>query len=533
MTVTETSSSVEADAAAAPAAPAPRPTGLAGLLGTGDHTSIGRLWVVASLLFMLVAATAGGLIGGERIDTASLDVLDDTTQLGQVFTLHSTAAVFLFLVPLFIGIATAIVPLQVGAGTIAFPRAAAAAFWGWFLSGGVYIASYAADGGPNGPDRDGVLLWVIALGGVLVSLCLATVCVVTTVWALRTAGMGLDRVPAFSWTMLVAGTVWLLSLPVLIGLLVLAWLDVRYASGALGGDVYGNLRWAMGQPQVYVYALPALGLLLDVVPVAAGARQRNRGVLLGAVAVAGMLGYGADTLAQASDPSVLADVLYVGAAFAMLLPLLVIAGGVADTLRRGGRSLRPTGSLLFGISGFLVLLAAVAAGAVRTIDPLDLIGTTADSAVVHAALAAGGIGALGALHHWSTKIFGIEQGEGLARLSALVLMLGGLLLAAPDLISGFLDQPVGSTAVEVEDGVELLNGLSLAGGILLALGGLLVLLNLLRGARSSRDDEVRADPFDGHTLEWLTASPPTPGNFGPLEPVGTPEPLLDQKEAGS
>ncbi|MGH8775479.1 MAG: cbb3-type cytochrome c oxidase subunit I [Jiangellaceae bacterium] len=540
MTVTESPAEAPAEAVADESSPVARPAGLAGLLGTGDHISVGRLWVVASLLFLLAAGVAGGVIGAERLDTGSLDVLNDETQLGQVFTLHSTAAVFLFLVPLFIGIATAVVPLQVGAGSVAFPRASAAAFWGWFLSGGVLLASYLADGGPNGTDRDGVLLWIVGLGGVLVSLCLGTVCVVTTVWALRTAGMTLDRVSAFSWSMLVAGTIWLLSLPVAFGLLILAWLDVRYGSGILDGGVYGDLRWAIGQPQVYAYALPALGLLLDAVPVAAGVRPRNYGVLLGAVAFAGITGYGAAWLNQASDSSLATDASYVIVAFAVLLPLLIVFGGVADVLRRGlrgrnavDRRLRLTSPLLFGIGGLLLFLAAAAAGAARTIDPLELVGTTADSAVVHGALLAGAIGGLGALHHWSTKLFGVQLKESIGRLAALVLLLGGLALAVPDFVSGLLDQPVGSTAPDVQDGVEALNGVSLAGGALVLLGVLLVLLNLAASAARRKAGDVPADPWDGHTLEWLTTSPPAPGNFGPVEPVTSAAPLLDQKEASS
>jgi cytochrome c oxidase subunit 1 len=502
-----------------------RPSGLAGLLGTVDHIGLGRMWVLASLLFLLVAGAAGGLVGAERLDPSEVDFLDDAVP--ELFSLHATAGIFLFLVPAFLGVAMAVVPLQLGASTIAFPRAAAASFWGWFLSGGVLIASYVIEGGPGGSDPDGVLLWTVGLGGVLVSLCLASVCVVTTVWALRTAGMRLDRVPGLAWSMLVAGVLWLLSFPVLLAGIVLLYLEVQYDASV---DAASLLRWAYGPPAVFGYALPAIGFVLDAVPVAAGVRQRNRGVLLGAVVAVGVLGYAADLLLSGRDAAITEDFLYVVAAFALVLPFLALLGGVGDTLRRG--RLNPTSPLLFAVVTLLALLAAAVAGAVRAVDALDLVGTTADTSVVHLALAGGAVGVVGALHHWSTKIFGATFGEGVGRAAAVLLLLGGVVLAGPDLASGFLDQPAGLVGgFEVEDGVEALNLVSLIGGGIVLLGVLLVLVNWA-GAVSRRPDEpVPDDPWGGHTLEWRTSSPPAAGGPGPLEPVASESPLLDWAES--
>ena len=523
MTVVETSTPAASPATddAAAVEELARPSGLAGLLGTVDHIGLGRMWVLASLLFLLVAGAAGGLVGAERLDPSEVNFLDDAVP--ELFSLHATAGVFLFLLPGFIGIATAVVPLQLGAATVAFPRAAAAAFWGWFLSGGVVVASYVIEGGPRGSDPDGVLLWTVGLGGVLVSLCLAVVCLVTTVWTLRTAGMNLARVPGLAWTTLVSGVVWLLSLPVLLAGVILLYLEVEYGAELDGGSL---LRWAYGPPAVFAYALPALGVVVDVVPVAAGVRQRNHGVLLGAVAAVGILSFSADLLLVGRDASITEDFLYVVAAFAIVLPLLALLGGVADTLRRGRLNL--TSPLLFSIVALLALVLAAVSGAVRAVDALDLVGTTADTAVVHLALAAGAVGVVGGLHHWATKIFGTPFSEGVGRAAAVVLLLGGVLLAAPDIVSGFLDQPAGLvTGAEVDDGVEALNLVSLVGGGIVVLGVLLVLVNLAGAVSRRPTDDAPADPWGGHTLEWRTTSPPAPGGPGPLEPVTSPAPLLD------
>jgi heme/copper-type cytochrome/quinol oxidase subunit 1 len=521
VTVVETAAPDASTAASATAEDVVRPTGLTGLLGTIDHIGLGRMWVLASLLFLLVAGAAGGLVGAERLDVSEVNFLDDAVP--ELFSLHATAGIFLFLVPAFIGVAMAVVPLQVGAATIAFPRAAAAAFWGWFLSGGVLVASYVIEGGPEGSDPDGILLFAVGLGGVLVSLCLGAVCVVTTVWTLRTAGMTLDRVPGLSWAMFVSGVVWLLTFPVLLAGVILLYLAVQYDAAVDAGSL---LRWAFGPPAVFGYALPALGVVVDVIPVSAGVRQRNRGVVIGAVAAVGILSFGADLLVAGRDASITEDFLYVVGAFAMVLPFLAILGAVADTLRRG--RLNPTSPLLFAVVSLLALLLGAVAAAVRSIDALDLVGTTADTAVVHLVLAGGAVGVIGALHFWPTKIFGTVFGERIGRTAAVLLLLGGVALAAPDLVSGFLDQPAGLVGgADVEDGVEALNLVSLAGGGIVLLGVLLVLVNLTGSVSRRPDDAVPDDPWGGHTLEWRTTSPPAPGGPGPLEPVTSAAPLLD------
>lgn len=522
MAVTHATSDETAASADTAAPEADAETGPAALLGAVGHLAVGKLFVAASLLFLVVGRVADALVGAERLDTGDVTILDEFAD--RVFSLHLVADSFLFLVPAFLGIAIAVVPLQLGAATVAFPRAAAAAFWGFFLSGGVMIAAYFVDG-TEGFEADGLRLWHLGLGGVAVSLTLATVCVLTTILALRTAGMSLDRVPLFAWGMLVAGTVWLLSLPVLVAGLVVSYLDVTYGAGL---DVGGAVQWAFGPTMAFAVAFPVTGFLLDVVPVAAGTRLRNRGVLLGAVGLGGVLTFAADQISATDDPAIFQDALYVGGSIAFVLPLLAILGGVADTFRRGAKP-KLTSPLLFGVLGFLLLLLAAVANGVRVIDNLDLIGTSADSAVTGAALVAGLLGVGGALHHWSTKLFGTELKEGIGSLAALVLFVGGLLVAGPDLISGFLDQPFGFQADAVEDGVEALNAVSALGAVVVLLGVLLVILNLTVSRAGDEDVDVPADPWGGHTLEWATASPPRPGGPGPLDPVTSPEPLLDQK----
>ena len=206
------------------------PHGLAGLIGTGDHKALGRAWIAMSLLFGIAALVLVALF---HADVSSSFLPTDTVD--QVATLGQVALVLLFAIPLFVGIATYVSPLQVGARTVAFPRAAAMAFWGWMLGSGMLIAAYAINGGPGGGRAKAVDLSFVALAFILTSLCLASVCLITTVFTMRTSGLWMTRIPLFSWSIVVAASLWLFTMPVLLANVLLTYLDHHYGTGtALG-----------------------------------------------------------------------------------------------------------------------------------------------------------------------------------------------------------------------------------------------------------------------------------------------------------
>jgi cytochrome c oxidase subunit I len=496
--------------------------GIAGLFGSGDHRVIGRLYIATSVVFLLLSGVLGGLLGIERLEPEKLGNVFSQDTFAQVFSLHGVSGLYLFMLPMLLGVAFVVVPRQVGAETIAFPRAAAASYWAYLLAGVMVVVSYLINGGPFGTNEHGLDLFVASLALVAAALILASVCVGTTVLALRAPGLRLDRAPAFAWSMLVASTIWIASLGVLVGLLVLLYLDSRYRvfrfSGAPGSDGLDHwLRWVVTPPQVFAAAIPVLGFVAEVGPVFGRSRPRRHGVVLGAVGAFGALSFGAWTFygfkrldpgSPFGAPRLTTELLYIAVAFAILLPTLAIVGGVGDALRRG--RLRLASPLLFGLAAALMLLAGVAAGAVRAITPLDLVGTTADASVAHFTLGAAAIAAIGAVHYWWPQILGKPLREGLGLATAGLALLGTVVLAAPDLVNGFLDEPRGSVGV-VRDGVKALNAVSLVGGVLLLVAAVLFIVNIAASlAADNADTEpgadgpgaVTVDPWDGHTLEW-------------------------------
>lgn len=534
MTVTEPEAPSDTDRAAPALAPPQRATGLAGVLGSGDHKTIGRLWIFTSFVHLLVAVVTGALLGIEKIDVSGFDVVDADV-FGQVFSLHAVAATFLFLLPLLIGLGTYLVPLQVGSSTIAFPRAAAAAFWTHLLAGGVLLASFVADGGPFGGDGDAVELFLAAFVGVLVALTLGTICVATTGVALRARRMGMHRVPLFTWSNVVAAAVLVLTLPVLAGLLVLVYVDHRYGPTFLGGSdqVFARIAWAWGQPSVYVFAIPVLGVIGDIVPVAARTRLTLHRVAMGCIGAVAVFSFGAwampgFTLDDSPDLPLeyVGDVPFYAFAILVLVPALALTGILADTLRRG--SLRLMSSLVWGLSALLMLLAGVANGILVSIEPFDLVGTTAQTAQAHYVLGAALLGAFAGLAHWSPKLFGRPLPRATSTTLAVFGLLGTVGLALPDLVSGVLEQRWRLGGADDDVGaIEALNVVSLAGGLLLVLVAV-VFVGLVVGA-GARGGETDDDPWEGNTLEWATSSPPPVGNFDRLPEITSEAPVYDAR----
>jgi heme/copper-type cytochrome/quinol oxidase subunit 1 len=541
MTVTEDAPAA-VSAPAEPTAPTPAASGLAAILGSGDHKVVGRLWIVASLVHAALAGVVALLVAAEKMDLADIGIVS-TSWFDQLVAYRSIAAAFLFLLPLTIGVATAIVPLQVGASTIAFPRAAAAAAWTYLIGGGLVVGAFAIDGGPGGGDVDGVRLFIVAFVLVLLALVVAWICIATTVIAVRAPGLSLVRTPLFSWSALVAAGVWIVTLPVLAGLLVATYVDVRYGGGGgfFGGGeeaVYARIAWVFSTPAVYAFAIPALGLIGSVVPVFSATRHERHRLAQGLIGAFAVLSVGAWTLPGfGQDPHPwLYELPWVAVSFAIVVPVLGLLGLWAVTVRRGRVTLGSP--LLYAVAAGLMLLVGVLAGAVQAIKPIktlvdgkgtSLYGTTWSSAVASYVLLAAAIALLGASVYWAPKLLGRTLKEAPARAIALVLLAGTVLWSFPDLVAGLLGQPggIGQSPTDNVSTIEALNLASTIGGAVLALG-LVGFVALVVGA--TRSDELPGDdPWSGHTLEWATSSPPPIGNFASLPEITSEAPLYDAR----
>ena len=569
MTVTETRPETSADVTDLTPAPLAA-TGLAAALGTGDHKALGRMYVLLGIAGGIVSLVLTLLVQLERLDTDSLDILTfgSADQFFQTWSLAQTSLLFFCVLPLMIGLATYVVPLQVGAPSIAFPRAAAAAFWGWLIAIVMHVVTVFSDGGlgaffnlgntAQGEEAKATELSLLSIGMVVIAILLASVCIVTTIIAQRPQGMTLMDVPLFSWSMLVACGVWLLAFPVWLANLAVIWVDFRGSDAIRTGRVdqmWEQLDWLWSQPMVFVFAVPLLGIIGDIVPTSAGVRQKGYATQQVAIGALGVLSFGA-FVQPFFNADVKGQIVYAVMSLLLVLPILVFFGGIATSLKDG--KVKPSGHLAAGIFAVLVLLlAAVAAamhaggtalGALREFngDPLDgvvrwfedLEGTVIATGVMQLALLAALIGAVAGIYYWAPKMFGRQLNSGIGGLVGLSLFGGAALLGLSNVVNGILDEgnavfsPLAYNGVWDRDAVELVNIVGLVGSILVIAGLGLLLLDLFISAALGKGDAENADdPFDGHTLEWATDSPPPAGNFASAPVVHSERPLLDMKEA--
>jgi len=504
--------------------PLPLPSGLAGLLGTGDHTTIGRLWIGFALLFGVAAAVSGVVADLSRLPDLDFPPTDTVTQ---VVYFRPVATVFLFLVALAVGLGTYVVPLQVGSRTIAFPRAAAGAFWTWLIGSGVLITSFAINGGPeggvDGAGEVGTSLFLASFIVVLAALGLAAVCIVTTVFGLRTPGLSMMRVPMFSWSMVVAGAVWLLSFPVLAGMALLIFVDFEYGARIGFGaptEMWDKLGWFAGQPQIYVVAIPVLGIIADVIPTLSGTRATFRGGTMAAIAAFGVLSFGA-WAAPVFNEDVTTEAAFLIVSVLIVVPVLALLGGWASVMKKGSPSLGSPA--LLGLVSMLLLLLAALAGAAYAIEPLEVQGVAGGAwelGQILLVVAAAAAGLAAGVFYWAPKMWGHKASDSLGKIAAAVFLFAGLAAGVSQLVLG-LSERIDSLA----DAADVLNGATTLGA---ALGALAVVLVALGAISSARGSAAGADPWGtGQTLEWATSSPPPRGNFAELAPVTSAEPVLD------
>jgi heme/copper-type cytochrome/quinol oxidase subunit 1 len=489
---------------------------------TTDHKRIGRHYIFWSLLFGLGAAVLGVLVNLQQ--SSDSNVLEGAAD--QVSSLYVVGLTFLVVVPLMLGVATAVVPLQVGARSIAFPRLAATGFWLWACGADLVVISHLMNGGLGGGRRQGVELFLTGHLVLVFGLLCGAVSLTTTVLTTRAAGMNMRRVPPFTWSALVFGVGLILTLPVLQGTTLYNYLNYRYGGDGFGGnkEVSRWLGFAFTQPMTFVYAVLAFGFLAEMAATATRRRLAMRGFVWSGVALVGVAAFGAIT----QSSSTLRDGVFDGSfgtflsdafphALFNLLPLLgaVIAIGLSALTLKNKPAL--SAPLVFAAAGALMVLVGLLANAVVGIGDFGIGGRAAEGVWVYVMYGAV-LTALGALLYWGPKLWGQVVPTKKA-LPLSLLGLGGTILASlPLVIGGIADDRDFDKAAAV---------IALVGHAMMALT-VLAVVGLI--ASAGRTGELAAnDPWDGQTLEWATASPAPHDNFDHVRTVTSAEPLLDMK----
>ena len=516
-----------------------------GAVASTDHKHIGLVTAGAAFVFFLIGGALALLMRTE-LAQPGLRVLSDDAY-NQVFSMHGSTMFYLFGVPMALALGLYLVPLQVGAAEIVWPRLALLGFWLFLGGGSIMYAGFLTDQGANksgwtafDPLSDstfspgtGTDFWIVGVFLGALAAMLWAACVLATIMRRRAPGMTMLRIPIFCWSMVVTCLLVLTSFPAVLAAMGLLYVDRHYGGvleGASGAITYQHLFWFYGHPVVYIVFFPFFGAAVEAI--AASARRRffgYRGMvfsLLGFAALSmSVWGHHMFTTGQVTNRY-----------FALTSTALIVPAGIeylsSNATMWGGR-IRLRTSMLFALGLLFLFLLGGLSGIFTGSPPLDyhVHDTYFVVAHFHYTLFGGTImGFFAGAYHWFPKVTGRRLGEGLGKVHFGLTVVGGLLTFVPMFFLGHEGMVRRISDYPADAGWEGLNVVSTVGAFVIALGMVVFIVNV---AQSLRLGPVAGDdPWDGHTLEWATTSPPPRHNFDALPPVRSYAPLLALREQG-
>jgi len=525
---------------------APSVDGVWSWVTTVDHKRIGVLYGVTAILFFMLGGAEALLI---RLQLAQADNnLISAGFFSQLFTMHALTMVFLAIMPLGAAFFNFLIPLQIGARDVAFPRLNAFSYW-LFLFGGILLnTSFIFGGAPDagwfayanltsttyspGNAMDFFTLGLLVLG---VSSLAAALNFVVTILNMRAPGMTLMRMPVFTWMALVVSFLLVFALPILtVGLVeLLFWrfFDMPFFSAAEGGDplLWQHIFWLFGHPEVYILILPAMGIVSEILPTFS--RKPLFGytaVVFAGVAIA-FLGFA--VWAHHMFTVGLGPVAV--AAFSASTMIIAVPTGIKifnwiATMWGGSLDLRTP--MLFSLGFLALFIVGGLSGVMHASPPVDTQHSDTYFVVAHLhyVLFGGSIfGLMAGIYYWFPKLTGRMLGEGFGVFHFWLMFIGMNLTFGPMHIVGILGMPRRIYTYSESSGWDNLNRLETLGALILAVSIIVFLTNVIR---SLRNGEIAGDdPWDARTLEWSISSPPPVYNFAVIPVVYSKEPFWDHK----
>ena len=511
----------------------PRPKSEYGIwswISTVDHKRIGTLYAVTSFLWFLVGGIEALIM---RLQLSQADnTWVDPELFNQLFTMHGTTMVFLVVMPLSAAFFNWLVPLQIGARDVAFPRLNALSYW-IFLFGSLFLNfSWIVGDAPNGgwfgyaPNShvafnptNGMTYWVIGLNILGVASIAAGLNFIVTILNMRAPGMTLTKMPVFTWMTFVTSVLIVLALPILTVALIQLQVDRLYGThfydSAAGGDpvLWQHVFWLFGHPEVYILILPAMGIVSEILPVFSRKPLFGYTFLVFAGVAIGFMGWfvwSHHMFTVGLGPAA-------NSAFAISTMAIAIPTGVKIFNWIGtmwGGSVRFSTAMLFAISFIAMFTIGGLSGVMHASVPSDAQQQDTYFVVAHFhyVLFGGAIMAIfGGIYFWWPKATGYMLSEKLGVTNWALMLIGFNLQFAPQHWLGLDGMPRRVFTYAENMGWENTNMYASAGGFLMAFGVLFFLINVFYSAR--KRVPAGDDPWDGRTLEWSIASPPPHYNF--------------------
>ena len=524
----------------------PRPTKgqlVVKYLTTTDHKVIGNLYLVTSFVFFLLAGVMAMVIRAE-LARPGLQVVEEEVY-NQLFTMHGTIMLLLFATPLFVGFANCIMPLQIGAPDVAFPRLNMFSYWLFLFGGLIVLSGFLVPGGAADfgwyaytPLSDAIRspgvggdLWVMGLWMAGLGTILGAVNFVTTIFCMRAPGMTMFRMPIFTWNILVTSLLVLIAFPILAGALLMLAADrtlgAHIFDTANGGPIlWQHLFWFFGHPEVYIIALPFCGIVTEILPVF------SRKPIFGYIGLVGA------TLAiGALSVSVWAHHMFTTGAvnlpfFSFMSFLIAVPTGVKffnwiGTMWGGSVSLDTP--MLWAVGFLVTFLFGGLTGVILASPPLDFQLNDSYFVVAHFHYVVFGtvvFAMFAGFYFWWPKITGRMLDERLGKIHFWLLFVGFHTTFLVQHWLGIEGFPRRYADYKPGDGFTGLNEVSSIGAFVLGASTLPFIYNVWKSRTSPK--VLVDDPWGwGRSLEWATSCPPPRHNFTELPRIRSESPAFD------
>ncbi|MCG7429812.1 MULTISPECIES: cytochrome c oxidase subunit I [Dermacoccus] len=514
-------------------------------LTTTDHKVIGNLYFITSFIFFLLGGAMALIIRAE-LWSPGLQIVDNPEQFNQLFTMHGTVMLLMFATPLFSGFANALMPLQIGAPDVAFPRLNMFAYWlylfgsliavagfltpqgaasfGWFAYAPLSSTTYSPGLGGN--------LWVYGLALTGFASIMGAVNFVTTIVCMRAPGMTMFRMSIFVWTVLITSILVLLVFPVLAAALFGLGLDRTmnahvFDSETAGAMLWQHMFWFFGHPEVYIIALPFFGIISEVLPVFSRKPIFGYKTLVFATIAIGALSVSVWAHHMYATGQVLLPF------FAVMTMLIAVPTGVKFFNWIGtmwGGSLTFETPMLWALGFLATFLFGGLTGVILASPALDLHLSDSYFVVAHFHYVVFGtvvFAMFAGYYFWWPKFTGRMLNETIGKIHFWLLFVGFHLTFLVQHVLGVEGMPRRYADYLPEDGFQSLNQVSTVGSFLLGASMLPFLYNVYitwKKAPLVTED----DPWGfGASLEWATSCPPPRHNFNSIPRIRSERPAFD------